>query len=54
MSENEKRERIEEIAKKFMKLDEEDKSYIAGYINGMQAERQRQERKNKQAAVATA
>lgn len=52
MSENEKRERVEEIARKFVKLDEEDKSYIAGYMNGMQAERQKWEKKK--AAVATA
>lgn len=52
MSKNEKRERVEEIARKFVKLDEEDKSYIAGYMNGMQAERQKWEKK--QAAVATA
>lgn len=47
-----KREQVEEIAKRFVGLNEEQKSYIVGYMNGVQEERQRWERK--QAAVATA
>lgn len=52
MSENEKRERVEEIARKFVRLDEEGKSFITGYMIGKQEERQKWEKK--QAAVVTA
>ena len=45
-----KREQVEEIAKRFVGLNEEQKSYIVGYMNGVQEERarwqQEQERKH--------
>lgn len=40
-----KKERIEDIAKRFVELNEESKSYIVGYMNGAQEERQRWEKK---------
>lgn len=49
-----KKEQVEEIAKRFVGLNEEDKSYIVGYMNGMQEERQRWEREKKRQQVATA
>lgn len=51
-----KREQVEEIAKRFVGLNEEQKSYIAGYMNGVQEERARwqQEQERKQAAIITA
>lgn len=56
MAAEKKREQIEEIAKRFVGLNEEQKSYIAGYMNGVQEERARwqQEQERKQAAVVTA
>lgn len=51
-----KREQVEEIAKRFVGLNEEQKSYIVGYMNGVQEERARwqQEQERKQVAVVTA
>lgn len=49
-----KREQVEEIAKRFVGLNEEQKSYIVGYMNGVQEERARWQQSQKQAAVATA
>lgn len=51
-----KREQVEEIAKRFVGLNEEQKSYIVGYMNGVQEERARwqQEQERKQAAAVTA
>lgn len=51
-----KRERVEEIAKRFVELNEEQKSYIVGYMNGVQEERARwqQEQERKQAVAVTA
>lgn len=48
-----KREQVEEIAKRFVGLNEEQKSYIVGYMNGVQEERARWQQSQKQAAVAT-
>lgn len=45
MTKPEKKERAEDIAQRFMLLDAEDKQYIAGYISGIQAERQKWEGK---------
>ena len=43
---------IEEMAEKFTGLEENDKSFIVGYMTGRQEERQRWEQR--QGAVATA
>lgn len=40
-----KEEQIEEIAKRLVGLDEDAKSYIVGYMNGIQEERQRWKKK---------
>lgn len=45
MTKTEKKERAEDIAQKFMCLDDIDKQFITGYMNGIQAERQRWESK---------
>lgn len=45
MTSSEKKERVEDIAQKFTYLDDTDKQYIAGYMNGIQAERQKWEEK---------
>lgn len=45
MTGSEKKERMEDIAQKFIYLDDTDKQYIAGYVNGIQAERQKLEEK---------
>lgn len=49
-----KRERVEEIAKRFVGLNEEQKSYIVGYMNGVQEERARWQQEREKAAVVTA
>lgn len=49
-----KREQVEEIAKKFVGLNEEQKSYIVGYMNGVQDERANWQQERKQAAAVTA
>lgn len=45
MTVTERKERVEDIAQRYSNLDAEDKQYIAGYINGIQAERQKWEEK---------
>ena len=40
-----RRERAEDIAKRFMCLDDTDKQYITGYMAGIQVERQKWEEK---------
>ena len=52
MSKDEKIRMIEAMAEKFTGLEENDKSFIVGYMMGKQEERQQWERK--EAAVATA
>lgn len=52
MSKNEKKELIEEIAEKFTSLNDNDKSYITGYMAGIQEERQKWEQQRKTAATA--
>lgn len=52
MSKDEKKHMIEAMAEKFTGLEENDKSFIVGYMMGKQEERQQWERK--EAAVATA
>ncbi len=49
-----KREQVEEIAKRFVGLNEEQKSYIVGYMNGVQEERARWQQERKQAAAVNA
>lgn len=43
-----KRELVEAIVRGFVGLDEENKSYIVGYMAGIQEERQRWEQRRKQ------
>ena len=45
MTKPEKMERAEDIAKRFMCLDDTDKQYITGYMAGIQVERQKWEAK---------
>ncbi len=45
MTKPEKMERAEDIAQKFMYLDDADKQFIVGYMNGIQEERHRWEAK---------
>ena len=45
MTKQEKMERAEDIAKRFMCLDDTDKQYITGYMAGIQVERQKWEEK---------
>lgn len=45
MTTTEKKERAEDIAQRFMYLDDADKQFITGYISGIQAERQKWEEK---------
>lgn len=52
MSKDERKQLIEAMAEKFTGLEENDKSFIVGYMTGKQEERQQWERK--EAAVATA
>ena len=52
MSKDEKKRMIEAMAEKFTGLEENDRSFIVGYMMGKQEERQQWERK--EAAVATA
>lgn len=52
MSKDERKQMIEEMAEKFTGLEENDKSFIVGYMTGKQEERQRWEQR--QDAVATA
>lgn len=52
MTEKEKRnETIENVAKKFTTLPESDKAYIAGYMNGIQEERAKWEKKQQPEAI---
>ena len=53
MSKDERKEMIENIAERFTQMDDDDKSYIAGYMAGKQEERQNWEQQG-QTAVATA
>lgn len=52
MSIDDKKKRVEDIAEKFVRLDEEDKQYITGYLNGVQAERQKWEKRLQAAGVS--
>lgn len=52
MSKNERKKLIEAMAEKFTGLEENDKSFIVGYMTGRQEERQRWEQR--QDAVETA
>lgn len=52
MSKEERKRMIEEIAVKFIGLEEKDKSFIVGYMTGKQEERQQCEKKEKIAATA--
>lgn len=52
MSKDERKKLIEAMAEKFTGLEENDKSFIVGYMTGRQEERQRWEQR--QDAVATA
>ena len=45
MSQEEKKEKIINLAQDFTKIDEEDKAYIVAYIAGKTEERQRWEQK---------
>lgn len=45
MTKTEKKECAEDIAQKFMCLDDADKQFIVGYMTGIQAEQQRWESK---------
>lgn len=45
MTTTEKKERAEDIAQRFMYLDDTDKQFITGYMSGIQAERQKWEEK---------
>lgn len=51
MAANEKKERIEEATRKFMMLNDDERSYIIGYMAGVAEERQRWE--HKEAAAVT-
>lgn len=51
MEKEKKRAAIEGVAEKFVMLPESDKSFIAGYMAGMQEERARRE-KGQEAATA--
>lgn len=48
MQKNERKENVENIAEKFIKLDDLDKSYIMGYMAGKQEERQKWEKRGKE------
>lgn len=52
MADKAKKKQVEEIAKKFVGLDKENKAYITGYMNGVHEERQKWERKAKVTASA--
>ena len=54
MSEKEKQKFIESMSEQFVGLDEIDKVYITGYVAGKQEERQKWERRTKEAAVVNA
>ncbi len=45
MTKAEREECAEDIAQKFMRLDDADKQFIVGYMTGIQAEQQRWESK---------
>lgn len=45
MSINERKKRVETIAENLMKMEDEDRSYIIGYMTGKEEERQKWENK---------
>lgn len=51
MSNNERKEMIENIAERFTQMDDADKSYIVGYMAGKQEERQKWEQQGKTTVV---
>ena len=42
MSNNDKKQFFEDLTEKFIRMDENSKAFIAGYITGKQEERQKQ------------
>lgn len=48
MSKDERKERIENIAEEFTKMDETNKTYIVGYMTGVQEERAKWEKRQKE------
>ena len=52
MSKEERKKLSEDIAEKFAGLDKEDKQFIAGYINGIKAERDRWEKQQAEGVTA--
>lgn len=53
MSKDERKERIENIAEEFSKMDDTNKVYIIGYITGVREERAKWEKREKNEAVTT-
>lgn len=53
MSKEERKEVIEEMAEKFTGLEEKDKSFIVGYMTGIQEERAKWERQQRKPELAT-
>ena len=54
MSKDEKKEKIESMAAKFVELDAEHKARIMGYMDGVKDEREKWIKKEKDAAAVTA